>query len=124
MFLKPRSSAASPGRYEWFSTPNGSRPTASRRAQSSDNSRARTAADKPEVSRATISEFQVEAGTFFTESRRLAVRLWSGFTRGRPVYLRDVAEKMEDGPAEPDNYVLFANAAAVLDRRLARNIPR
>ena len=26
------------------------------------------------------------------------------------MYLRDVAEKMEDGPAEPDNYVLFANA--------------
>jgi len=25
------------------------------------------------------------------------------------VYLRDIAEKLEDGPAEPDNYVLFAN---------------
>ena len=37
-------------------------------------------------------EFQVEAGTFFT-SRRICSRSWSGFTRGRPVYLRDVAEK-------------------------------
>ena len=27
-----------------------------------------------------------------------------------PVYLRDVAEKLEDGPAEPDNYVLFGTA--------------
>ena len=33
-----------------------------------------------------------------------------GVHGGRPVYLRDVAEKLEDGPAEPDSYVLFANA--------------
>jgi len=31
---------------------------------------------------------------------------------GRPVYLRDVVEKLEDGPAEPDSYVMFANARA------------
>ena len=33
-----------------------------------------------------------------------------GVHAGRPVYLRDVVEKIEDGPAEPDNYVLFASA--------------
>ncbi len=33
-----------------------------------------------------------------------------GVHSGRPVYLRDVVEKLEDGPAEPDNYVMFANA--------------
>ena len=54
-------------------------------------------------------EFQVEAGTFFNsvdELRQVVV----GVHAGRPVYLRDVAEKLEDGAAEPDNYVLFANA--------------
>ena len=54
-------------------------------------------------------EFQVEAGMFFTsvdDLRQVVV----GVHAGRPVYLRDVVEKLEDGPAEPDNYVLFANA--------------
>jgi multidrug efflux pump subunit AcrB len=54
-------------------------------------------------------EFQVEAGLFFSsvdDLREVVV----GTHVGRPVYLRDVAEKLEDGPAEPDNYVLFANA--------------
>jgi multidrug efflux pump subunit AcrB len=54
-------------------------------------------------------EFQVEAGTFFTsleDVRQVVV----GVHAGRPVYLRDVVEKLEDGPAEPDTYVLFANA--------------
>jgi multidrug efflux pump subunit AcrB len=53
-------------------------------------------------------EFQVEAGLFFSsidDLREVVV----GTHAGRPVYLRDVAEKLEDGPAEPDNYVLFAN---------------
>jgi multidrug efflux pump subunit AcrB len=54
-------------------------------------------------------EFQVEAGTFFTsleDVRQVVV----GVHSGHPVYLRDVAERLEDGPAEPNNYVLFANA--------------
>jgi multidrug efflux pump subunit AcrB len=54
-------------------------------------------------------EFQVEAGAFFTsldDLRRVVV----GVHGGRPVYLRDVAEDLNDGPAEADNYVLFANA--------------
>ncbi len=54
-------------------------------------------------------EFQVEAGTFFTsleDVRQVVV----GVHEGRPVYLRDVVEKLEDGPAEPDTYTLFANA--------------
>jgi len=54
-------------------------------------------------------EFQVEAGVFFTsldDLRQVVV----GVHAGRPVYLRDVAEQLLDGPAEPDNYVLFANA--------------
>jgi multidrug efflux pump subunit AcrB len=53
-------------------------------------------------------EFQVEAGLFFNsldDLREVVV----GTHAGRPVYLRDVVEKLEDGPAEPDTYVLFAN---------------
>src|SRR5581483_5279410 len=53
-------------------------------------------------------EFQVEAGLFFSsvdDLRDVVV----GTHAGRPVYLRDVAEKLEDGPAEPDSYVLFAS---------------
>ncbi len=54
-------------------------------------------------------EFQVEAGSFFTSLEDLR-QVVVGVHGGRPVYLRDVAEKLEDGPAEPDTYVLFANA--------------
>jgi len=54
-------------------------------------------------------EFQVEAGNFLTrvdDLREVVV----GVHAARPVYLRDIAENIADGPAEPDNYVLFANA--------------
>jgi multidrug efflux pump subunit AcrB len=54
-------------------------------------------------------EFQVEAGLFFDSVADLG-EVVVGTHAGRPVYLRDVAEKIEDGPAEPDTYVLFANA--------------
>ena len=54
-------------------------------------------------------EFQVEAGLFFTHADDLK-QVVVGVHGGRPVYLRDVVEKLEDGPAEPDNYVLFADA--------------
>ncbi len=54
-------------------------------------------------------EFQVEAGTFFTRAEELN-KVVVGIHGGRPVYLRDVAEKLEDGPAEPVNYVLFGDA--------------
>ena len=54
-------------------------------------------------------EFKVEAGTFFTSLEDLR-NVVVGVHSGRPVYLRDVAEKLEDGPSEPDEYVLFADA--------------
>ncbi len=54
-------------------------------------------------------EFQVEAGRFLSRPEELN-QIVVGVSQGRPVYLRDVAEKLEDGPAEPDNYVMFANA--------------
>ncbi len=51
-------------------------------------------------------EFQVEAGRFFTRTDELQ-QIVVGVHNARPVYLRDVAEKIVDGPAEPENYVLF-----------------
>ncbi|MBZ5662162.1 MAG: efflux RND transporter permease subunit [Acidobacteriia bacterium] len=54
-------------------------------------------------------EFQVDAGNFFTRPEELQ-QVVVGVHAGRPIYLRDVAEKIEDGPAEADSYVLFANA--------------
>ena len=54
-------------------------------------------------------EFQVEAGNFFTSSEELQ-QVVVGVHAGRPVYLRDVVEKIVDGPAEPASYVMFANA--------------
>jgi multidrug efflux pump subunit AcrB len=54
-------------------------------------------------------EVQVEAGRFFTRPDELN-QVVVGVHGGKPVYLRDVAEKLEDGPAEPDTYVMFANA--------------
>jgi multidrug efflux pump subunit AcrB len=54
-------------------------------------------------------QFQVEAGLFFTRAEELK-QVVIGVHAGRPVYLRDVAEQIEDGPGEPDNYVLYANA--------------
>ncbi len=54
-------------------------------------------------------EVQVEAGRFFTRPDELK-QVVVGVHGGNPLYLRDVAEKLEDGPAEPDTYVLYANA--------------
>jgi len=54
-------------------------------------------------------EFQVEGGLFFTHADDLK-QVVLGVHAGRPVYLRDVVETIEDGAAEPDNYVLFSNA--------------
>lgn len=55
-------------------------------------------------------EFQVEAGNFFTRAEDLQLVV-VGVHNGRPVYLRDVVQRIEDGPAEPANYVLFGNGA-------------
>src|SRR5271169_6194785 len=54
-------------------------------------------------------EFKVEAGRFFTRAEDLQ-QVVVGVHAGHPVYLRDVVEKLEDGPAEPDSYVMYANA--------------
>ncbi|MGB9073751.1 MAG: efflux RND transporter permease subunit [Terriglobales bacterium] len=62
-------------------------------------------------------EFKVEAGKFFTRPEDLQ-QVVVGVHSGRPVYLRDVVEKLEDGPAEPDSYVMFANGAGGVEAGL------
>jgi multidrug efflux pump subunit AcrB len=63
-------------------------------------------------------EFQVEAGLFFTslgDLRQVVV----GVHAGRPIYLRDVVKKLEDGPAEPKDYVLFGSAHTAANQMAA-----
>lgn len=55
-------------------------------------------------------QFQVEAGAFLSKADDLK-SVVAGVRNGRPVYLRDVVEKIEDGPAEPSSYVLFGTGA-------------
>jgi len=52
-------------------------------------------------------EVRVEAGRFLERPEELE-QVVVGVHQGRPVYLRDVA-RLEDGPAEPETYVLFAS---------------
>jgi len=59
-------------------------------------------------------EVRVETGAFLTAADDVA-RLVVGAHRGGPVYLRDVA-RVEDGPGELSDYVLFAPGPAAADR--------
>lgn len=60
-------------------------------------------------------EFRIEAGNIFSHPEDLK-QLVVGVREGRPVYLRDVVEKLEDGPAEPTSYVLFASAKGATEK--------
>ncbi len=67
-------------------------------------------------------EFKVEAGRFFTRVEDLQ-QVVVGVHSGRPVHLRDVVEKLEDGPAEPDNYVIFANGRGGAGQTVGADYP-
>src|SRR5581483_4471876 len=67
-------------------------------------------------------EFQVEAGLFFNSLEDLR-QVVVGVHDARPVYLRDVVEGLQDGPAEPSNYVLFANARGQAGRATGIEYP-
>ena len=63
-------------------------------------------------------EYRVETGDFLRTADdvgRVVVGVW----QGRPVYLRDVAA-IDDGPAEPSDYVLFGEGKATKDPRRSR----
>jgi multidrug efflux pump subunit AcrB len=51
-------------------------------------------------------EVRIDAGNLFTSSKDLE-SVVVGMQQGRPVYLRDVADQIVDGPADPANYVLY-----------------
>ncbi|MHB8500261.1 MAG: efflux RND transporter permease subunit [Candidatus Acidiferrales bacterium] len=67
-------------------------------------------------------EFQVEAGNFFTRPEDLQ-QVVVGVHAGRPVYLRDVVDKIEDGPAEPNSYVMFSSARGTTGSAANRDFP-
>jgi multidrug efflux pump subunit AcrB len=52
------------------------------------------------------SEIRIDAGNLFTSTRDLQ-SVVVAVDHGRPVYLRDVADKIVDGPALPSDYVLY-----------------
>ncbi len=56
-------------------------------------------------------EIRVDAGNLFTSRKDLESVVVS-VDHGRPIYLRDVADNIIDGPAEPANYVLFGTTNA------------
>ena len=68
------------------------------------------------------NEFQVDAGRFLGSAADLQ-QVVVTVRNGHPVYLRDVAEKIEDGPAEPTDYVLFAQAAGTMDANTGADYP-
>jgi multidrug efflux pump subunit AcrB len=57
------------------------------------------------------SEIRVDAGNLFTKREDLETVVVA-VDHGRPVYLRDVADKIVDGPADPADYVLFGTSNA------------
>ena len=60
-------------------------------------------------------EVRVDAGNLFTDRKDLE-SVVVAVERGRPVYLRDVADQILDGPSEPANYVFFGTTNASADR--------
>jgi multidrug efflux pump subunit AcrB len=65
-------------------------------------------------------EIRVDTGNLFTRREDLEAVV-VGVVRGHPVYLRDVAEKIVDGAAEPANYVTFGTTN--IDGSAARQYP-
>jgi len=55
-------------------------------------------------------QLRVDAGDFFHSKDDLE-QVVVGIDHGHPVYLRDVATEIVDGPAEPTNYVMFGAGA-------------
>ncbi len=56
-------------------------------------------------------EVRVDAGNLFTDRKDLE-SVVVAVDHGRPVYLRDVADQIVDGPPEPASYVLFGTTKA------------
>jgi multidrug efflux pump subunit AcrB len=59
-------------------------------------------------------EYSVASGEFLRNSQEVG-NVVVGVSQGRPVYLRDIAD-IRDGPAEPNDYVLFGFGRGVKDQ--------
>ncbi len=64
-------------------------------------------------------EYLVETGDFFTDVEQVK-RLVVTVHNGRPVYLADLA-RLEDGPAEPKDYVFFGLGPAAAQKGISGN---
>src|SRR5215472_2680354 len=60
-------------------------------------------------------EVRVDAGNQFA-SRKDLESVVVAVDHGRPVYLRDVADQILDGPSEPANYVLYGTTSATAEK--------
>lgn len=67
-------------------------------------------------------EIRVDAGNLFRDTDDLA-GVVLGVQNGRPVYLRDVADRLVDGPSDPKDYVLFGTTVAGAKEGGARDYP-
>jgi multidrug efflux pump subunit AcrB len=67
-------------------------------------------------------EIRVDAGNLFRDAQDLE-GVVLGVAHGQPVYLRNVADKVVDGPAEPTDYVLIGTAQAGAQRILGQEYP-
>ncbi|MGA7523765.1 MAG: efflux RND transporter permease subunit [Acidobacteriaceae bacterium] len=67
-------------------------------------------------------EIRVDAGNFFRDAEDVG-GVVLGAPHGQPVYLRDVVAKIVDGPAEPDDYVLFGTTQKSAHGAPAREYP-
>ena len=63
-------------------------------------------------------QFRVNAGEFF-QSKEDLENVVVGVGHGRPIYLRNVASEIVDGPADPTDYVLFGAGAGSIRNGVA-----
>jgi multidrug efflux pump subunit AcrB len=67
-------------------------------------------------------EIRVDAGNRFRDTQDLE-GVVLGVAHGQPIYLRNVADKVVDGPAEAQDYVLFGTAQAHAQGAPAKEYP-
>ncbi|MES2222970.1 MAG: efflux RND transporter permease subunit [Acidobacteriota bacterium] len=67
-------------------------------------------------------EIRVDAGNLFQNTADLA-GVVLGVANGRPIYLRDVADRIVDGPAQAQDYVLFGTTRASAREGAAKEYP-
>ncbi|UWZ83194.1 efflux RND transporter permease subunit [Occallatibacter riparius] len=67
-------------------------------------------------------EIRIDAGNLFT-SRQDLESVVVAVDHGRPVYLRDVADQIIDGPSDPANYVLFGTTNATAGAKAPQQFP-